>query len=126
MSIMCHETCIRPMTMAFHGYRTNIGHTKHYNIDSARNLTGLGRSFPWSWSTKRDMSWPSKTTKVCRPKTNVVLKPTLCTICIHSEAPNVCMSYIVLVLGRHTLYMLREEGGTLMILDNDRGEPTVS
>ena len=35
-----------------------------------------------------------------QPKTNIGLKPTLCTTCIHLEAPNVCMWYIVLVLGQ--------------------------
>ena len=46
--------------------------------------------------------WPfvvRLTSKVCIPKTNTDLKPTLCTTCIHLEAPNVCMWYIVLVLG---------------------------
>ena len=39
--------------------------------------------------------------KVCVPKTNTNLKPTLCTTCIHLEAPIVCMWYIVLVLGQY-------------------------
>ena len=35
-------------------------------------------------------------TKVCRPKTNRILKPTLCTTCIHLEAPNAskCMHVV--------------------------------
>ena len=37
--------------------------------------------------------------KVCIPKINIDLKLTLCTTCIHLEAPNVCMWYVVLVLG---------------------------
>ena len=50
--------------------------------------------------------------KVCRPKTNTILKPTLCTTCIHLKALGAfkCMHVvhsvgfrIVLVLGRHTL-----------------------
>ena len=43
-------------------------------------------------------------TKVCIPKTNTDLKLTLCTTCIHLEAPNVCMWYIVLVLGILTIH----------------------
>ena len=49
--------------------------------------------------------WFGHFTKTCsakRPPTHKVnppiAKPTLCTTCIHLEAPNVCMWYIVLVL----------------------------
>ena len=42
--------------------------------------------------------------KVCIPKINIDLKPTLCTTCIHLEAPNVCMWYVVLVLGTYIPY----------------------
>ena len=52
--------------------------------------------------------------KVCLPKTNTFLKPTLCTTCIQLEAPNVCMWYDsvgfrkVLVLGRRIIYRVQQ------------------
>ena len=44
---------------------------------------------------------PTYVGNVCCPKTNAILKPTVYTTCIHLEAPNVCMWYIVLVIGSH-------------------------
>ena len=39
---------------------------------------------PWTCSAFTQLN----NNKVCRPKTNAILKPTLCTTCIHLEAPN--------------------------------------
>ena len=66
----------------------------------------------------------SGTIKVCHPKTNNFLKPTLCTTCIHLETPNAskCMHVvhsvgfrILLVLGRHTLVLSYNDPITISV-----------
>ena len=72
---------------------------------------GLGRGRGGS-KKSNNIFFGARSHKVCRPKTNSFLKPTLCTTCIHLEAPNAskCMHVVhsvgvrkLLVLGRHTI-----------------------
>ena len=58
---------------------------------------------------------PRSHTKVCILKTNTDLKPTLYTTCIHLEAPNECMWYIVLVLGRCWFWVYLPQFDYLML-----------